>query len=292
MFQRILICTDFEDGLDRLVNFVPSLASSGINQIVFLHVIPFSKEQEIPRPDTEQVQKRRDRLSVALEHIPEGVEVKVEVEWGNPLDHILRITKAHETELILLGTPSRSFLNEKLFGSTTMELCQKIKTPLMILRPQLISTYTVEELELRCQHLFRYLLFPYDDSNAANYLIQQIKQFAQKRPLKSLEQCLLYWVVDDVSRRQIPQEYQVQVAEEKIAPVKAELESLGLQVKAEVTQGNAVIQVLTAAQDYDISAIAVSSDSLGKLLEWSIPSFAGELLRRSWHPVLYFPPMS
>ncbi len=290
MFKRILICTDFSDGLHRLVNFVSSLAAGGIEQIVFLHTIPLSGEREIPRPDEEETQQVRDRFAPALKQIPEGVDVKVEVQWGRPIDHIIGVTKTYQIDLILLGMPSRSLLTEKLFGSTTMELCQKVMTPIMILRPQLISTYTVEELDLRCQHLFRYLLLPYDGSAAADYLIERVKVHAEKRPKHSLEQCLLYWVVEDSGRRAIPKDYEIQQAGEKIAQVKANLQTLDLEVESSVRQGNAIVEVLTAARDYDISAIAVSSDSLGKLLEWSVPSFTGELLRRSWHPVVYFPP--
>jgi hypothetical protein len=48
--------------------------------------------------------------------------------------------------------------------------------------------------------------------------------------------------------------------------------------------------VLAMAQEHDVSAIAIASSTLGKLIELSSPSFAGEILRRSWHPVVYFPP--
>ncbi|NEO51139.1 MAG: universal stress protein, partial [Moorea sp. SIO4A3] len=35
MFQHCLICTDFSDGLYRLVEFVPSLAAGGLKKIIF-----------------------------------------------------------------------------------------------------------------------------------------------------------------------------------------------------------------------------------------------------------------
>ena len=53
--------------------------------------------------------------------------------------------------------------------------------------------------------------------------------------------------------------------------------------------GERIPVTLRMAMDYDITAIAVATDTLGKLAELSGPSFAGELLRRSWHPVLFFP---
>ncbi|NEQ67016.1 MAG: universal stress protein, partial [Symploca sp. SIO2D2] len=174
MFQRCLICTDFSDGLYRLVEYVPSLAASGIKQIIFLYCVPLWEEGEIPRIDEEATAAARDRLKVATENIPEGVEVFIETPSGRPIDQIPKAAKHYQADVILTGMPIRSLLQEKLFGSTTAALAREAKTPLLILRPQLLSTYTCEELDLRCRHLFQYLLIPYNGSHASQYLVEQI----------------------------------------------------------------------------------------------------------------------
>jgi nucleotide-binding universal stress UspA family protein len=287
MFQRLLVCTDFSDGLHRLVHFVPSLAAGGVKQITFLHVIPISTGREIPRVDEQKVAAARDRLTPAA---AEGIEVQVEVKWGRPIDQILDTAKHHQSDLILVGTPTRSLLTEKIMGSTMMELCKQISVPLMILRPQLLGAYTREELNLRCQHLFRYLLIPYDGSQTADYLLGRIKQKAQERPGNSLEECKLCWVYQTSGRRDIPKSEFPEASKVKLAAARGELTALGLQVSTEVLEGVAIQEVLMTALDNDVSAIAISSGTLGKLIEISSPSFAGEVLRRSWHPVIYFPP--
>jgi nucleotide-binding universal stress UspA family protein len=75
-----------------------------------------------------------------------------------------------------------------------------------------------------------------------------------------------------------------------LSATQTQLESLDIQVSTQIAHGEPIQEILKAANELDVSAIACSSDSLGKLIEWSIPSCAGEILRRSWHPVLYFPP--
>jgi nucleotide-binding universal stress UspA family protein len=287
MFQRLLVCTDFSDGLHRLVHFVPSLAAGGVKQITFLHVIPVSPGREIPRIDEQKVSAARDRLTPPA---TEGVEVKVEVKWGRPIDQILGAAKEYQSDLILVGTPTRSLLTEKIMGSTMMELCKQISVPLMILRPQLVGAYTSEELNLRCRHLFRYLLLPYDGSQTADYLLSRVKQKAQDRPSDSLEECKLCWVYQASGRRDVPKAEFPEASKAKLAAARGELTALGLRVSTEVLEGTAIQEVLMTAQENDVSAIAISSGSLGKLIEISSPSFAGEVLRRSWHPVIYFPP--
>jgi len=290
MFQRCLICTDFSDGLYRLAEFASSLAASGMKQLIFLHSVPLWEEGGIPRVDDEAIAKAHTRLQQLLKTIPDGVEVKIEVPSGRPLDTIPRVAKAEKVDVTILGMPIQSLLQEKLFGSTTAGLAKSCLTPLLILRPQLITTYTREELDLRCQHLFRYLLIPYNGSNSSQYLLQKVKEYAQTRPDNSLQQCLLMWVVDEGGRREIPKDYQLREAQQKLDAVKAELEQLGLHVNTQVRLGNPHVEILDAAAVSDISAIAIASDNLGKLIEFPIRSFAGELMRRSWHPILLFPP--
>ena len=288
MFEHCLICTDFSDGLDRLINFVPSLASGGLKQIIFFHSVPLWEEGEVARVDEEKIQAAKERLSKAFKAVPEGVEVKVEVLSGRPLDTIPRILETYQIDVILVGVPRRSLLQEKIFGSTSMGLARLTSTPLMIFRPQLISTYTCEELALRCQHLWRYLLIPYNDSEAARYLIERIKDYATNRPQNSLKQCMLIWVIDDGGRTEEIAAHRLQEAPEKLESVKAELEQLDLQVNVEVRQGNPLQEILDAALTFDISAIAIASDYRSNILEWTVPSFADDVLRRSWFPVLFF----
>jgi nucleotide-binding universal stress UspA family protein len=282
MFHRILICTDFTDGLQRLVRFVPQLASSGMKQIVFLHVVPLGEAKGVPKPDAEKVDRARSQLAPAQENIPNGVEVQIEVQSGKPVDVILRTAKTYQSEVILIGTQSRNLFTEKLFGSTTTGLAQRSTIPLMAVRPQLISAMTSEELSLRCQHLFRELLIPYDGGNSAKYAIAQIAKLAN-----SSQTCNLCRVVES-GRFELSPEEEQRIISETLKPAQAELQAAGLNAEIEVRKGNAIVQILEAAQNNDTSAIALSS-TLENHGFGSVPSFAAELLRRSIYPILLFP---
>ncbi|MBD2358626.1 universal stress protein [Tolypothrix sp. FACHB-123] len=290
MFQRVLICTDFADGLQRLTNFVSSLALAGIKQIVFLHAVPLWEKGIIPQVDTEKIKQAQTQLTKTLDAGSTDVEVNIEVQSGKPVDIILKIAQSYQSQLIILGSQSRNLLTEKLVGSTMAELSHKTTIPLLVLRPQLISTYTAEELKLRCQHLFRSLLLPYNGTPAANYLVQQVKQLAQQQSEPYIRDCTLCWVLEEARRRELPQKISPQQAQESLSKIKADLQEVNLQVETEVRQGYSINQILEAATMVDISAIALSSATIGTVQEWLVSSFAAELLRYSWYPVLFFPP--
>ncbi len=290
MFQSCLICTDLTDGLYRFVDCVPSLAQCGIKKIVFFHSVPLWEEGEVPRIDEEKVEQAEQRLQKALAHKTSGVEVLVEVLSGKPLDTIPRVLKKHPVDVIMTGAPIKSLLEEKFFGSTSAGLAKITDRPLNIIRPELITTYTREELALRCQHLWRYLLIPYNDTETARYLIEEIKKYASDRPKDSLKQCMLMTAIDDCGRKSLLAQERAQEAETKLQSVKSELEALGLEVNTLVKTGNPLEEITTAALDFDISAIAIATDYRNSLLQWTVRSFANDLMRTSWFPVLLFSP--
>ncbi|WP_299487533.1 universal stress protein [Acaryochloris sp. IP29b_bin.137] len=295
MFHRLLITTDFSDGLHRLIHFIPELTQAGFQQITFLHCVPLQDDRNIPQVDEEKRAEAQAKLTPVLASSLKDVDIQIELpscanSAGARAKAILAAVEKHQSELILVGTSIHSLLNEKLFGSTTSQLAPKTPVPLLILRPQLTSAYTEEEMALRCQHLLRYLLIPYDGSQSAQYVVKYVESKAEKRPPQSLEACLLCWVLEKSGRKEVSLEPQAGQCAETLQPIQKRLQDLNLRVNVEVRQGNAIAEIQTVALDVDISAIVVSSKHFGRLWELSIPSFAGEMVRRSWHPILFVPP--
>jgi nucleotide-binding universal stress UspA family protein len=290
MFQSCLICTDFTDGIYRFLDCVPNLAQCGLKKIVFFHSVPLWEEGGVPRIDNEKIEKAKQRLQVALENVPESIDVQIEVLCGKPLDTIPRVLKKHQIDVIITGTPIRNIAQEKAFGSTSAGLAKITSQPLNIIRPELITVFTLEELALRCQHLWRYLLIPYNNSETAHYLIKEIKQYAQNRPENSLKQCMLMSVIDDGGKRSMMVEQRMKEAETQLESVKQELEALDIEVNTLIIRGNPLQEITKAALDFDISAIAIATDYRSNLLQWTVRSFANDLMRSSWFPLLLFSP--
>ena len=159
--------------------------------------------------------------------------------------------------------------------------------PILILRPQLVSTYRESELSERCQNMFNYLLLPYDDSSSAKKLVGEIKTRIAADPNCALETCLLSWVIDDGGR--VSSSDLVEDAERTLEAVKADLSDLGTEVQTEVRVGNPLEEILKSGEVHDISAIAVCTGKSKGLLTFTVPSFTSAILRESWHPIVHFP---
>ncbi|WP_008313674.1 universal stress protein [Leptolyngbya sp. PCC 6406] len=290
MFQRALICTDFSDGLHRLAQVMPSLVAGGLRHITFFHNVAVQSDRSIPRVDEEAMAEAHQRLEALLADVPAGAEVEVQVMSGRPSDNILRQVESQKADVVVLGMPTRSLLTEKLFGSTTMGLVDRTPVPLLILRPQLLSTYTLGELDLRCRNLFRYLLIPYDGSESAERLIDNLQHhLADPEENRVLDRCLAVWVVDDAIREEMRGDHPLEAAKKKLDHLGTGLRDHGVTVETLVKQGDPLEEIMRAAEEYDICAIAACHGSAGGFMRWSAPSLTREILRRSWHPVLYIP---
>ncbi|NJN21507.1 MAG: universal stress protein [Leptolyngbya sp. RL_3_1] len=290
MFRRALICTDFSDGLYRLTQVVPSLVTGGLQQLTFFHNVPLQTDRGVPQINKAEMAAAQNRLEQALGPIPDPASVSVEVMSGRPQDNILALVESTGADVVFLGMPTRNLLTEKLFGSTTMGLVERLQVPVMILRPQLISTYTTPELELRCRSLFQYLLVPYDGEETSERLLQRIQMAVEQSPERVLQRCLILWVVDESIRPELRCDQAT--AETKLAEASAGLRDLGVMVETLVKQGDPQAELFKVAENRDISAIAVFSSHKRGLQRWSVPSFTREILRCSWHPVLDFPEMT
>ncbi|WP_373478957.1 universal stress protein [Geminocystis sp.] len=288
MFQRCLICTDLTDGLQRLVSYGESLSHSGLKEITFLHSVALWEEGQVPRVNTEEIELVKEKLFSKLVYSGDDLKINIEVTSGNVTDNILKVAKKYNPDFIITGSSLRSSLEEQIFGSTTTELGKKIKIPVMILRPQLISVYTSEEIKLRCSKLNDYWLIPCYDVDNARYLIEQIKYYAKEKPSEVKHKYLFLVVISDVSRSDLIIENSIKDAQKKSEVVKKELESLGLEIEVIVTTGNPLQETLNTALNSDITAIAIADDQ-DTLLDWTVKSFTQEVLHRSWFPVVFFP---
>jgi nucleotide-binding universal stress UspA family protein len=289
MIRRLLISTSFADGLHRFTYCLPSFVDAGFQSVTFLHCIPLRVDHGIPHSDDAKVHAARDRLNAAVANSPANLSIEIRVETGSPCDRIAAVAHEVQADLVMVGTAHRTLLDEKLFGSTTAKLAQSLHCPLLIVRPQLIATFTLEELRLRARHLLQNLLIPFDGSASSQGLIRYLEGLISSQPQPLLESCFLCWVAEKVSGRGATLQSTHLPNETLLNTVQERLMTQGVTVKTLLREGNPLTELETIASEESISAIAIASEHFGKLWEWSVPSLAGELLRRSWHPIFYLP---
>ncbi len=297
MFDRVLVATDLEDGMYRLGPCLKDFHNSGVKALNFVHAVPWGDRQVggIPESHDPEIKAAQDIIQTYID--PEVAQTTLDptitVKVGNPGEVLQRAIEKFDADVLILGPPGRSLLAEKVFGSTTMKLIQQLKIPILIMRPQLVASMTVAELQLRCGHLFDYLLVPCDLESPKQRLLDMLSPLLCQQ--SKCEAVMLLAAIDTSSRL-----YSEERADELCRNAEAKLRELGeyftqqvghpLSIEYLVRKGSPVKEILATAQEEDITAIATSSTNIGKIWELTVPSITGEILRRSWHSVLFFPP--
>ena len=293
MFKRLLVATDGEDCLERLGSCLRQLHSIGIEQVTFVHAATWSDDGVgIPASTHPQITEMETRLWTAIQDPPATMTVLVRVLFGKPADVILRVATETHADAVILAMSMQGFLAEKVFGSTTMSLLPRLGIPALIIRPALLGALTLAELRSRCAHLFHYLLLPYNFEANATTVLEKITRALEADPQPKCAHLTLLYVLDTTSRLgQMTAKEQLPQSQQRLADVAAAYQRRLPQVTitAKVRQGSPLTEVLREAAATDVTAIALGSRKPGGFMEWSVPSLSGEILRKSWHSILFMP---
>lgn len=142
---RILVPTDFSSTAERAFRFAAELASRTKGTIILFHVnlkeeIPYfssdEKKQEYPqRLQTKQLKKlQRLKKKVINPHM--NVTVSTIIYQPPLIKNILSFAKQNQIELIVMGTQGASGLKKAVVGSTTAQIIEKSKIPVLVVPEQ------------------------------------------------------------------------------------------------------------------------------------------------------------
>ncbi|MDE3112336.1 MAG: universal stress protein [Chloroflexota bacterium] len=149
--RRILVAADGSDDAYVAVRTLAALPLPKHLEVTLLHVLP---ERATPTAhgdaSAEQLQatvERCDRedaldiLSRAGKLLPEGVQVRMELERGRPAERILEVAAGSGSDLVVIGARGRSLRGEGfLQGSTTDELLENAHCAVLVARaPERVS---------------------------------------------------------------------------------------------------------------------------------------------------------
>ncbi len=142
-YQRILFCTDFSENADFAFPFaVDAAARRPGSELYLLHVIPESDAQfwktyiyeveDVDNKAKHDIDERVDQIYRA--HLPEGLELKVEMRIGKDSQQILQFAREHRIDLIVMGRHGHSHgrLQKTLFGNVTEKIASKADCAVLI----------------------------------------------------------------------------------------------------------------------------------------------------------------
>jgi nucleotide-binding universal stress UspA family protein len=281
MFEKVLFPTDFSEYAHKTLECIGEIP--GIKELMLLHIVDAtypSKRGWTHGPHIENAKILMEEKKEYLESIGLKVKVKVEViTVGEVYRTILENAEKEEVSLIVMGARGKSQIKDLLLGSTSTDVVRRAKTNLLIMRYKLAEGLEGNKYEKFCPLIFSKVLLPTDFSEPAGQAISTVKD------IKGVEDLVLLNVVSKGETEEEIEE-NVNEASKKLNDIKEEIGEAGFNVKCHVRVGNPIEEIITTAEDDNVSLIAMSTHGKGWLRELLVGSTTCAVVRRANRPVL------
>lgn len=281
MFEKVLFPTDFSEYSQKTLECIGEIP--GIKELILLHIVDAthpSKHGWTHGPHIENTKILMDEKKEYLESLGLKVKTKVDViTEGEVYREILRTAEDENVSLIVMGARGKSQIKDILLGSVSSKVVHHAKTNLLIMRYKLIEDLEGIKHEKFCPMIFSKVLIPTDFSEFASETISFIKNI---KDIKEID------LLNVVSKGETEEEIEENVneAKNKLGDIKEELGRAGFMVKEHVRLGNIPEEIISTAEDEDISLIAISPHGKGWFKELLVGSTTCAVVRRANRPVL------
>ena len=290
LFSRVLFPTDFSSYADAVLACLPDLKTAGLQEVVLLHVI---RAGDVPMPETvnqESLDLARwsaeQRLTVARMALEgRGIKASSAVEYGSPVEQIVRVAKEQNVGAIVIGAQGRTVAQELLLGSTAFEVVRRAPVPVLIEKFEVLRGSAGVTCKQLCQNMFERVLHPTDFSQYASAAFAVVKDLASA----GAREAILLHVQDRRAMEHRSPEQLAAFDEEDMARLDnlaKELEALGVNTKSIVRHGVPFQETLKVADEENVGIIVLGSLGRSAVQELLGGSTFENVIRLSKRPVL------
>lgn len=286
MFEKVLVALDFSPYSQKILDHIREIP--GIQEVVLLHVVDATRPARLDwthgQPRIENTQLLLEEKKKFLEQLGLRVRISVDVivnaiTQGTISHAILEIAETENVSLIVIGARGINPIQELLLGSVSSSVLRYATTNVLIMHfpPAYGDIPAVPESSV--QKLFSKVLVPTDFSGSAGDAWEFVKT------IPGIQEIVLLHIVDRAESQQDIEGY-VREAETRLGKMKNEFTGTGVGIKLSVGVGDPTEMILMAADNDDITLIAMSAFGLDWVSEMLLGSTTFTVVRRTKKPVL------
>jgi nucleotide-binding universal stress UspA family protein len=286
MFEKVLVALDFSPYSQKILDHIREIP--GIQEVVLLHVVDATRPARLDwthgQPRIENTQLLLEEKKKFLEQLGLRVRISVDVivnaiTKGTISHAILEIAETENVSLIVIGARGINPIQELLLGSVSSSVLRYATTNVLIMHfpPAYGDIPAVPESSV--QKLFSKVLVPTDFSGSAGDAWEFVKT------IPGIQEIVLLHIVDRAESQQDIEGY-VREAESRLGKMKNEFTGTGVEIKLSVGVGDPTEMILMAADNDDITLIAMSAFGLDWVSEMLLGSTTFTVVRRTKKPVL------
>jgi len=282
--MRAVYATDLSEAIETAIGSrtcLECLGRYGIDEIDLITVTSPNVTAGMPGSDVgERTRRALDRQQRLLEE--EGFAVRTHVVRGTPHRRINGLADRVDAALTIVGSRGQSPLERRLIGSTARNISRTTVRPLLLQR--IVESEADAAHEVANEHLFQRVLYATDFSENAERAFEQF----QHMQTATQEATLLH--VAPPSRRSSEGSETVSDAEARLSELADELESMDIETRTAVREGEAVEEILAAETAFQPTTILMGSRGRSRMRRLLLGSTSEDVVARANCNVLLVPP--
>jgi len=283
MFEKVLFPTDFSERADIMLDCVAGMPQ--VKEVVLLHVV---KETSYPMGadiiDTLAKQKSEETLAQAehyLKSLNPAIKVTLETTVAPDItDGILAAAEKSGADLIVITAHPKGARGGVLLGSVPSTLlCRPGRAGILFMRHRIVESLSGTTYEKYCPMLFSRVLCPTDFSRFSDHATSYAGSIA------GVGEVILLNVVPETGAAHETADA-VKASEAWIAALCDTLAAKGIRCRAMVKTGSPAGEIVSAADEEDVSLICISSCGKGCLRDFLLGSTVQDVAMNAKRPVL------
>jgi nucleotide-binding universal stress UspA family protein len=288
--KRILCPTDFSDNARHALDHAVTLAGWYGAEIMVLHLMPATLPTgayvqypgRLAHEVADRARSAEEAHRFAESARTAGVRVKVEVEQGGVVQHIVGYAELLPADLIVMGTHGRSGFERFMLGSVTEKVLREARCPVLTVPPPAAGAAG--------RPFFKTILCAIDFSPAARTGMQQAVSLAREADARLILLHVVEWLPEEPFDRTPTWQVELEVvkpkAEARLRAAVSEADREACRVEELVVTGRPWREILRVATEQAAELIVLGIQGRGAIDLALFGSTANHVVRHAGCAVL------
>jgi len=293
MYKRILVPLDGSKLAEKALKFTTELAKRMlVLEVVLLHAC---NPQEGSMGPIHQVYIQQAAATTKkLLGQPISVQVMSEIVTGYPAEEILRYSRKHKIDLIIMATHGRSGINHWAMGSVAYKVMRSERVPVCLISARINDETILEKAKGKT------ILVPLNGGKHSEAVLPFVEKLVKQVGVEHMEAMLISVCEepeissDYPSNMPLSWEEHIEMERAKcklvagtyLADVSNRLKNADLRVQFEVLLGKPEYEIIKYAKENNTSLIAMCTHGRSGFSRWAYGSVAEQVMLGSLTPIM------
>jgi nucleotide-binding universal stress UspA family protein len=281
MFEKVLFPTDLSEFAQRMLDCIREIP--GVREVVLLNIID-ATQYSLRGWTHEQERENAKLLMEEKKNYLEGQGLDVvtyvdAITSGSLSQRILEVAEQEKVSLTVMGTHQKTTMESFLHGSVSYDLLHHMNTHVLIVRQNVPACEGQSPPLEICPHLFSRVLLPVDFTELSRETLTFVRKMRGPGEL-----VLVHVVTQGETKEEIDRGI-VQAGGE-LEKIQKDLEQAGFRVSTHVRVADPVGQIVSLADEEDVSLILMSAHRKNWVEEFLQDSTPFSVARRAKRPLM------